>query len=180
MLFALLFAFLTCCSALKVITETPRSQWQQKQTNASFEGDGSNTTRNAQGEKYQGYIPQDQGGNYGDLVHLKREVYDVLLLREVVVNSKYNQDTILELETKVGSRITSVYVLNFGRERGYVEEITTRGNYVYVRVAIRAYYEIRMLVDVYGFVWVNKNDGFLLKRQVIKVKSPKSAQQSHW
>lgn len=140
----LAFSLVTCCSALK-ITETPRSQWTGTQTN-TFEG---NTTSNVQ--KYEGYIPQDQGGNYGDVVHLSRQPQDVLLTREVEINPRFNSDTILELEGNFGSRITSVWALNFGRQRGFVEQVTTQGNYVYIRIAIRAGYEIRLLVDVYGF-----------------------------
>lgn len=136
----LAFSLLTCCSGLKIL-ETPRSQWTEKQ----IEG---NITRNVQ--KYN-YIPGDQGGNYGDLVHLDRQKYDVLLNREVVINPPFTTDTVLELEGRFGRSISSVWVLNFGRERGFTEEIATQGDYVYIRIAIRAGYEIRMLIDVYGF-----------------------------
>lgn len=132
----LAFSFLTCCSAFK-ISQTPHSQWTEKQI------DGNVTTN------VQKVFAQD--GNYGDLVHLERQRYDVLLNREVVINPVFTGDTVLELEARFGRSISSVWALNFGRERGFVEEITTQGNYVYIRIAIRAGYEIRMLIDVYGF-----------------------------
>lgn len=137
----ILFTLSALCSAFNT-TFTPFSQWDPPRR---FEG---YVTTGA--EKYD-YVPQDNGGNYGDLIHLSRQTNDVLLAREVEINPPFNQDTILELTANFGRSITSVYVLNFGNERGYTEEISTEGNSVYVRIAIRARYEIRMLIDVYGF-----------------------------
>lgn len=140
----LLFSCLSYCCCFNVVY-TPRSQWTPQE---SLDG---NITSNAQ--QYS-YIPEDNGGNFGDLIHLRRQHYDVLLTRETVINSAFNQDTILELEGLYGSSITSVWSLNFGRQRGFVEQVTTQGNRVYVRIVIRARFEIRLLVDVYGFAWI--------------------------
>lgn len=67
------------------------------------------------------------------------------------MNPALNQDSVLELTGNFGRSITSVWALNFGRERGFVEEIATQGNYAYGKVVIRACYEIRLLIDIYGY-----------------------------
>lgn len=148
MLFVTILTFaliLTCCSgSLFKITETPRSQWIQLPPNIF--ANNANITTNQEA-----YIPQDYGGNYGDLTHLERQPYDVLLTREIEINPAFVGDTILELEANFGRSISAVWALNFGRQRGFVEEIRTQGNYVYIRIGIRAGDEIRMLIDVYGF-----------------------------
>lgn len=131
----------TCCNAFK-ITQTPL-YLQQQINNTLFEE--GNTTRNY-GESYQNY-----GGNYGDLIHLSRQPYDVLLTREVVINRRFTDDAILKMDGDFGRSVSAVWALNFGNERGFVEEITTQGSHVYIKVFIKAGYEIRLLVDVYGF-----------------------------
>ncbi|KAJ8947565.1 hypothetical protein NQ314_008577 [Rhamnusium bicolor] len=74
-------------------------------------------------------VPPDNGGNYGDLVHRYREDRDRLLLREVIINQVLSSDE-QDIHWSVsisGAKISSVRVLNFGRERGYCLRIDVAG-----------------------------------------------------
>lgn len=98
-------------------------------------------------------IPQDYGGNYGDLILRYREDGDILLLRELLLIEELSASEVdIEwLATLNARRISSVRVLNIGRERAYCARIgiAERRAQVLLRVAPKR--DPRVLVEIYGF-----------------------------
>ncbi|KAJ8961005.1 hypothetical protein NQ318_020309 [Aromia moschata] len=98
-------------------------------------------------------VPPDNGGNYGDLIHRYRENRDRLLLREVVVIrqlSSVEQD--LQWTVSIsGARVSSVRVLNFGRERAYGLRIDVAGGDVQAIIRIPPLYDPRIMIEIYGY-----------------------------
>lgn len=139
-----LLPFLAVCSAFNV-TSKPFSQWLLEETPAA------ETTILRFGEA-RDKIPQDDNvSNYGDFITNPRHPKDVLLSREVVINDLSNEDAVLELNGTFGGKVTAVWVMNFGRQRGYTKSILIGGDKVRVYVAVKADCEIRLLIDIYGF-----------------------------
>ncbi|RZB73494.1 hypothetical protein BDFB_006499 [Asbolus verrucosus] len=99
------------------------------------------------------YIPQDTGGNYGDLICRYRENGDVLLLRELVIIDELSpsEQDVQWYASLNARRISSVRVLNIGRERAYCYRIEVAGAdaLAYVRVPPR--HDPRVLIEIYGF-----------------------------
>nr|CAI5845835.1 unnamed protein product [Callosobruchus analis] len=98
-------------------------------------------------------VPPDNGGNYGDLVYRRRSNQDTLLLRELVLNQDLSSATV-DIRWVVsipGSTITSVRVINVGRERGYCLRIDVQGGDVQVFIRIPPLYDPRIFIEVYGY-----------------------------
>ncbi|CAH1970110.1 unnamed protein product [Acanthoscelides obtectus] len=98
-------------------------------------------------------VPPDNGGNYGDLIYRQRSNQDTLLLRELVLNQDLSSSTV-DLRWVVsipGSTITSVRVINVGRERGYCLRIDVQGGDVQVFIRIPPYRDPRIFIEVYGY-----------------------------
>ncbi|XP_066156357.1 uncharacterized protein [Euwallacea fornicatus] len=99
-------------------------------------------------------IAADNGyGNPGDLIYRYRESNDVLQIREVIVLPEISSD-IQEVQwyaVTPARRITSVRVLNFGRERAYTLRIDVAGNEAQAILRIPPNYDPRILIEAYGF-----------------------------
>lgn len=81
-----------------------------------------------------------------------RESNDVLQIREVIVLPEISSD-VQEIQWYAvtrASRITSVRVLNFGRERAYTLRIDVAGNEVQTILRIPSNYDPRIMIEVYG------------------------------
>lgn len=112
----------------------------------------TNVTRN----EFKEYgVPQDTGGNYGDLLHLRRQNGDELLTRETIVNEHVDSDyQELHYYAYFRAKITAVRVLNFGRQRAYTTEVASDGSegHVDAYMVIAPRYSIRTFVEVYGIL----------------------------
>ncbi|KAJ3654068.1 hypothetical protein Zmor_013282 [Zophobas morio] len=140
------FACAAASSGVKVLTpEEARSLLETGPERRGF------TSAVAQGGGR--YVPPDRGGNYGDLIYRYRENGDVLLLREVVVIDELSPS---ELEVQwYGSlkarRISSVRVLNVGRERAFCARIDVAGAEVAALLRLPPGCDPRVLIEIYGF-----------------------------
>ncbi|EFA04326.2 hypothetical protein TcasGA2_TC014619 [Tribolium castaneum] len=99
------------------------------------------------------YVPPDRGGNYGDLIYRTRENGDGLLLRELVVLGELSA---YELEVQWyarvdAHRVSSVRVLNLGRERAFCERVDVLGAEVQTWLRVAPRYDPRVLIEIYGF-----------------------------
>ncbi|KAF7266325.1 uncharacterized protein LOC143203212 [Rhynchophorus ferrugineus] len=95
---------------------------------------------------------QDGYGNPGDLVYRYRESSDILQIRDVIVLPEISSD-VQEVQWYAitrARRITSVRVLNFGRERAYTLRIDVAANEAQVILRIPPNYDPRIMIEVYG------------------------------
>ncbi|CAG9854826.1 unnamed protein product [Phyllotreta striolata] len=108
-------------------------------------------TKFAEGKS--GVIPRDTGGNYGDLIYKFRSNSDTLLLREVVIADElYSNEQDLRWTVSInGARITSVRVLNFGRERAFCLRIDVAAGDAEVVLRIPSLVDPRVMIEIYGF-----------------------------
>lgn len=136
----------SCLSGLRILTP-------QESSKIFSTGDKQFETKLQEQSAKSGALPPDNGGNYGDLVYRGREEGDVLVFREVVINQELeSQVKDLRLYASLAvRRITSVRVLNLGRERGYTLRIDVVGNEFQTIVRIAPYFDPRLLIEVYGF-----------------------------
>lgn len=96
-------------------------------------------------------IPEDDGGNYGDLLHLERKGGDSLILRETIINQISHGPQDLRISGYLPPKITHIRALNFGRERAFVYMIANNENgYVQINMAIKAKLQVRVSIEVYG------------------------------
>lgn len=106
------------------------------------------------GFKNESSVPLDNNNNYGDLFHSRRESGDILLIRETLLNElSSSEELYIYWYGKFPARLSHVRVLNFGRERGYTQQISTRNNegYAETYITIPPYKSVRMFVEIYGF-----------------------------
>ncbi|KAL3284482.1 hypothetical protein HHI36_018643 [Cryptolaemus montrouzieri] len=99
-------------------------------------------------------LPYDDGsGNWGDKVYQQRQDGDDLLLRDLVIAnvSSLNQNIQYSVEFSKKQSITSVRLINVGRQRAYCTSITigSRKN-VDVFYTIPANKDPRVFIELYG------------------------------
>ncbi|XP_050307137.1 uncharacterized protein LOC126743908 [Anthonomus grandis grandis] len=113
---------------------------------------GANVGSIVANEKDLIYTADNGYGNPGDLIYRYRESNDVLQIREVIVLPEISSD-VQEVQwyaVTQARRITSVRVLNFGRERAYALRIDVAGNEVQAILRIPPNYDPRVIIEVYG------------------------------
>ncbi|GLV35932.1 hypothetical protein CBL_09850 [Carabus blaptoides fortunei] len=97
-------------------------------------------------------VPPDNGGNYGDNLWRDRVQGDTLLTREVQINAIANVEQQFNWSANFPGRyISHIRFLNIGRERAWVEQISSNGGptaNAVIRVAGGK--QFRLLVEVYG------------------------------
>ncbi|KAK9888763.1 hypothetical protein WA026_000988 [Henosepilachna vigintioctopunctata] len=100
-------------------------------------------------------LPDDDGfSNWGDLVYKSRQNEDVLLLRDLVIFPAVStNDQTLKYTASFdnANRITSVRVINVGRERIFATEIDVYSSDVEIICVLPAERDPRVFVEVYGF-----------------------------
>lgn len=99
-------------------------------------------------------IPDDDGGNFGDLeVYPGRNVGQQLYFRDTIINDISDHDVVLCYAFQVSQEfvVRDVKFLNFGRQRGYVTYVFFTPPYGYVggEVLIHAGEAVRISVEIY-------------------------------
>lgn len=74
--------------------------------------------------RYSGSIPEDTGGNFGDLEFYNKPKNATLIGRDTITNDDTSQDLVVLYERRYDSYIIDFKVLNFGRQRGWTCRIT--------------------------------------------------------
>lgn len=77
----------------------------------------------------------------------------MLLLNEMVINEALSSTTI-DINWTVsipGARISSVRVLNLGRQRAYCVRIDVQGGDIQAILRLQPYYDPRVLIQVFGY-----------------------------
>lgn len=103
---------------------------------------------------YNGSIPEDSGGNFGDLEFYKKPKNLTLLGRDTITNDKASQDLLVMYERQYDRNVLADFkMLNFGRERGWVCRITMYPptGVVLGQILIAAGNEIRIFAEAYSF-----------------------------
>ncbi|KAL3284481.1 hypothetical protein HHI36_018642 [Cryptolaemus montrouzieri] len=99
-------------------------------------------------------LPYDDGsGNWGDKVYQQRQDGDDLLLRDLVIAnvSIFQQDLQYSVQFSKKQAITSVRLINVGRQRAYCTSITIGGKKnVDVFFTIPANKDPRVFIELYG------------------------------
>lgn len=102
---------------------------------------------------YSGTIPSDSGGNFGDLEFYSTTNNGELYLRETIINGNTNQNVLIYYERTLpaGQTIRDLKLLNFGRQRGYVKQISLSASkrQVTAEILVAAGNEIRMFAEIY-------------------------------
>ncbi|CAH0557359.1 unnamed protein product [Brassicogethes aeneus] len=99
-------------------------------------------------------LPPDQGGNYGDLIYRSRQNGDSLLVRDVVLIPSLDaneQDFQWYTSLPNARSISSVRMLNIGRQRAYTLRIDVAGQDAQVVFRVPSYADPRVLIEVYGY-----------------------------
>lgn len=99
-------------------------------------------------------VPPDNGGNYGDLVYRARTNGDRLLVRDVVLLpslDSFEQDIQWYTSISGARTISTVRVINIGRERAYTLRIDVAGQDAQVIFRVPSYQDPRLLIEVYGY-----------------------------
>lgn len=127
---------------------TNRKEW----SNEDFQNSSNVNIVFANDEFEYDYIPDDNGGNYGDLLLSQRQFGDVLIFRETIINEVSGNFQDLQVKGSLrGVRITHLRALNFGRERAYVYRLwyTDSGD-VGAVMTIRPNFQVRVFIEIYG------------------------------
>lgn len=103
---------------------------------------------------FNGFIPPDNGGNYGDLTFSPSMVRKngTLIARDTIINSNSDSARLITYERQFDNTfIEDFQLLNFGRQRGFARnaEIYHASGYVIAEILVRPNNFIRMFVEVY-------------------------------
>ncbi|XP_030753834.1 uncharacterized protein LOC115880692 [Sitophilus oryzae] len=98
-------------------------------------------------------LQDGRDGNTGDLIYRYRESQDILQIREVIVLPQLSSDEqeVQWYAVTDARRITTVRVLNFGRQRAYTLRIDVAGNEAQVILRVPPNYDPRIMIEVYGY-----------------------------
>lgn len=121
--------------------------------NPSLSIDNNNVTKIVR--FYNLTIPEDNYlDNYGDLIlNYNNNNNNDLIARDTITNEFYEEDIEITYTRKFPRlNVTNVWVLNYGRQRGYCYSalIHHKEKYVEVKILVKAGKAVRILVEVYG------------------------------
>jgi hypothetical protein len=95
----------------------------------------------------------DYGGGYGDLCCNERQYSDYQLVNELIMVEEVTScDSYVKWYASLDAEtITSVRIVNVGRDRGYCEQVNYSRGEVLVIVKVAAYTYPVMFIEIYGY-----------------------------
>lgn len=100
---------------------------------------------------FNGTIPSDTGGNFGDLEFSDAPSNTTILGRDTVINDDTSQDLYVVYSRRYDTPITDFKLLNFGRQRGWVWSISMypMAGIVQGEILIAAGNKVRIFAETY-------------------------------
>lgn len=100
-------------------------------------------------------VPEDDGGNFGDIEFSSTLKNGMLIERDTIINEDTSQNILIEYErTFNGSYLEDFKLLNFGRQRGWSFTATIHHSLglVYGSILVKAGNKVRILAETYAKV----------------------------
>lgn len=100
---------------------------------------------------YNGSIPQDTGGNFGDLEFSDTPKNGTLISRDTIINEDTSQNLYVVYTRRYNTSVSDFKLLNFGRQRGWSWSIAMypAAGYVQGEILIAAGNKVRMFAEAY-------------------------------
>lgn len=114
------------------------------------------TIRSTTENPYNGTVPQDYGGNFGDLEFVTTFKNGTLIGRDTIINENSFQNLLVLYERRYNtSYVEDFKLLNFGRQRGWTWSATIHHNtgLVTADILIAAGNKVRILAETYARVY---------------------------
>lgn len=103
---------------------------------------------------FSGQVPEDDGGNFGDIDFPTTLKNGTLIARDTIINADASQNLFLYYERTFDAYIEDFKLLNFGRQRGWAQRATIHHNVGIVsgEILIAAGNKVRILAEAYARV----------------------------
>lgn len=101
---------------------------------------------------YDGIIPPDSGGNFGDWEFQNTLKNGTLVARDTIINSRSDEDLMILYERQVPRYVEDFKLFNFGRQRGLVQYalIWHPGGFVTGEILVAKGNVVRLFAEVYA------------------------------
>lgn len=101
---------------------------------------------------FNGQVPEDNGGNFGDIHFSTTLKNGTLIARDTIINEDTSQNLFLYYERTFDAYIEDFKLLNFGRQRGWTQRATIHHNVGIVsgEILIAAGNKVRILAESYA------------------------------
>lgn len=103
---------------------------------------------------FSGEVPEDGGGNFGDIEFPTTAKNGSLIARDTIINENTSQNLFVYYERTFDAYIEDFKLLNFGRQRGWAQRATIHHNVGIVsgEILIAAGNRVRIFAETYARV----------------------------